>query len=52
MRPPWVSSAVKRDTPFHDQKAAPLSLITISGLPWRATASSKAAITKSARSPP
>ncbi len=50
--PSSVSSAVKRETPFHDQKAAPLSCITISGLPCLATASSKAAMAKSARSPP
>ena len=50
--PSSVISAVKREMPFHDQKAAPLSCITISGLPCRVTASSNAAITKSARSAP
>ena len=45
-----VSSAVNRLIPRHDQKADPLSWMTISGLPCRVTASMKVSITMSARS--
>ena len=48
--PSSVSNAVKREMPFHAQNAAPRSCITISGLPYRATARSKVPITMSARS--
>ena len=44
------SRRVNRLTPRHDQNAAPPSLITDSGRPWRATADSKHSKTASARS--